>query len=362
MEQAELLDWLMLARVPGLGPRRARRLVAQLGTAAAVLAERPRELDGEFLGEAVLAGLRQLDRAGAETDLAWHDGSTRHILAFGDPRYPPLLAELADAPLVLFVHGDPTLLAAPQLAIVGSRNPTALGRETAQHFAEELTGAGLAITSGLALGIDGAAHQGALSAGRTLAVTGTGPDRVYPARHKALAHRIAESGALVTEFPPGTAVHPTNFPRRNRLIAGLSLGTLVVEAALQSGSLITARLALDYGREVFAIPGSIHNPLARGCHALLRQGAKLVESAADVLEELGSLAALVLGGASAMPSPEALDATEHAVLAAVDHAPTAVDSVMARTGLPAPVVAGVLLGLELRGLLALGPGGYQRLA
>ncbi|MBI2381815.1 MAG: DNA-protecting protein DprA [Gammaproteobacteria bacterium] len=361
----ELLAWLALARVPGLGAARCRALVGESDSASAVLAERPEHCLGESLGAAVIAGLRQPDWAGAEADLAWRDSPDKHVLCLSDPRYPPLLAQLSDAPTVLYVLGDAALLRAAQLAVVGSRNPTALGRETAEAFAAGLTQAGLVITSGLALGIDGAAHEGALRAGHTLAVCGTGLDRVYPARHKALAHRIAAQGALISEFPPGTLVQASNFPRRNRLIAGLSLGTLVVEAALQSGSLITARLALDYGREVFAIPGSIHNPLARGCHALIREGAKLVECAEDVLEELGALAGLEFAAAPAPGMPTALpglDAQEQAVLAAVDHAPTSVDRVIARTGLPAPVVSGSLLGLELRGLLALSAGGYQRLA
>lgn len=359
----ELLAWLALARVPGLGAIGCRALLEHYGTPAAIFAARPPSCGEEPLRDEVSAGLRRPDWAGAEADRAWRDGPDRHILSLADPRYPPLLAQQPDAPPVLFVHGDAGLLRAPQLAIVGSRNPTALGRETAETFAAELARAGLAITSGLALGVDGAAHEGALRAGRTVAVCGTGLDRVYPARHKALAHRIAAQGALVSEFPPGTVVQAANFPRRNRLIAGLSLGTLVVEAALQSGSLITARLALDYGREVFAIPGSIHNPLARGCHALIREGAKLVECAGDVVEELGALAGLDFAEAPALAAPVLadLDDQDQAVLAAVDHAPTAVDTVIARTGLAAPVVSGALLGLELRGLLALTAGGYQRL-
>jgi DNA processing protein len=210
-----------------------------------------------------------------------------------DGRYPPLLREIPQAPPVLFVHGDPDCLRVPQLAMVGTRNPTPSGRETARQFAAHLAGAGMIITSGLALGIDAAAHQGALAGGgRTIAVMGTSLDRVYPAKHRDLARAIAERGALVSELPTGTPALAENFPRRNRLISGLALGVLVVEAALQSGSLITARLALDQGREVFAIPGSIHNPLAKGCHALIRQGAKLVETANDIVEELGALAAV----------------------------------------------------------------------
>ena len=211
--------------------------------------------------------------------MEWLSQPGNHVVHFQDAAYPALLKQIADPPPLLFVRGDRDYLAQPQLAIVGSRNPTHTGRALAREFAAHLASFGLTITSGLASGIDGAAHQGAIEAGgTTLAVTGTGLDRVYPARHRDLAHRVAENGALVTEFPPGTAPLAANFPRRNRLISGLSLGTLVVEAALRSGSLITARSALEQGREVFAIPGSIHNPLARGCHALIRDGAKLVES------------------------------------------------------------------------------------
>lgn len=367
--EEELRAWLALARMPGQAI--LRDLVEHLGSARVLLEARASALDEFALPEATRDGLRRPDWAGVDADLAWRDAPDKQVFSLADPRYPRLLAELPDAPLVLYVQGDAGLLRTPQLAIVGSRNPTALGRETAQEFGRVLAVAGLTVTSGLALGIDGAAHQGALAGGKTIAVAGTGLDRVYPAKHKTLAHRIAEAGALVSEFAPGTVVRPGNFPRRNRLIAGLSLGTLVVEAALASGSLITARLALDYGREVFAIPGSIHNPLARGCHALIRQGAKLVETANDVIEELGALAGTSGGRVrefAAEPAREVLgalsmlDAIDTAVLAAVDYGPTPVDRVMARTGLAAAVVAGALLGLELRALIALCPGGYQRLA
>ena len=225
--------------------------------------------------------------------LEWLDADPQHqILSFDDPLYPPLLAELDHAPSLLWVKGNVDLLSQPQLAMVGSRNATAGGLENARHFASHLAAQGMTITSGLAEGVDGAAHQGALdSQGHTIAVTGTGLDRVYPARHRDLAHRIARNGVLISEFPPGTPPLRGNFPSRNRIIAGMSLGVLVVEASVRSGSLITARLANEQGREVLAIPGSIHNPLARGCHHLIRQGARLVETAEDVLSELASMAA-----------------------------------------------------------------------
>lgn len=360
--------WLALARCEGLSAARIRALLERFGGPDALLAAGAGAWRGAGVPEAGIAGLQNPDWPGVDADLAWlAGGAGRHLVCLDDPAYPPLLAALADAPLALFLLGDKAALRRPQLAIVGSRNPTALGQETARDFARDLAGAGLTITSGLALGIDGAAHEGALLAGTTIAVAGTGLDRVYPAKHRELAHRIAESGALVSEFPPGTHVRPGNFPRRNRLIAGLSFGVLVVEAAVASGSLITARLALDAGREVFAIPGSIHNPLAKGCHALIRQGAKLVETAQDVIEELGALAALHQDVANPVQTQATmvagdLDATDQTILAAVDYAPTPVDEVVRRTGLSAQVVSGGLLGLELRGLLALCPGGYQRLA
>jgi DNA processing protein len=302
----------------------------------------------------------------------WLAQPGHHLIAPDDTRYPVRLRQIENAPPALFVVGDPEVLAQPQLAIVGSRNPTPAGLDNAQAFAASLARAGLVITSGLALGIDAAAHQGALAAGGlTLAVCGTGLDRVYPARHRELAHAIARHGALVSEFPPGMPALAANFPRRNRLISGLSLGVLVVEAALQSGSLITARLAGAQGREVFAIPGSIHNPLARGCHRLLRDGAKLVESAQDVLEEIAPLL-----GSAARPIPAAQPGRDDAAAAAVPgqpdpeyanllqalgHEPARIDQLAERTGLTADALASMLLILELRGEVALVPGGaYQR--
>jgi DNA processing protein len=270
---------------------------------------------------------------------------------------------------VLFVEGDATALSMPQLAVVGSRNPTALGRDTAEQFAAHLAAAGLAITSGLALGIDAAAHRGALAAGgRTIAVMGCGPDAVYPRAHAGLAAEIAASGALVTDLPTGTPPLKQHFPRRNRIISGLSVGTLVVEAALQSGSLITARLAAEQGREVFAIPGSIHNPMARGCHRLIRQGAKLVETADDIFAELGALVATLRAGVHAgATSAEATDAQEvsgpaldkdyEILLDALGFAPAGIDTLVARTGLAADAVASMLLILELDGRVAQQPGG-----
>jgi DNA processing protein len=297
---------------------------------------------------------------------SWLAAPGNHLLRLDDPRYPDLLRQIPDPPPVLYVRGDPAALGNLQLAIVGSRNPTRGGLENARAFAAHLAGAGLTITSGLALGIDAAAHEGALAAGgTTIAVTGTGLDRVYPARHRELAHRIAGQGALVSEFPPGTPPRPAHFPQRNRIISGLSLGTLVVEAARRSGSLVTARHALEQGREVFAIPGSIHNPLARGCHALIRQGAKLVETADDILEELGALAVAVTADATAPDAPAGageLDPEYRRLLDALGHDPLPIDELVARSGLTAESVSSMLLILELQGYVAPEAGGrYARI-
>lgn len=309
----------------------------------------------------VLAGT---DAERLARDLDWLAQPDHHLLTCLDPQYPRLLREIARPPVLLFVAGDKELLARAQLAIVGSRNPTPAGLENARAFADTLTRAGLVVTSGLALGIDGAAHRGALDAdGRSIAVLGTGLDRIYPARHEELASRLVRHGALVSEFPLGTAPKAENFPRRNRVISGLSLGTLVVEAAAQSGSLITARCAGEQGREVFAIPGSIHSPLARGCHALLREGAKLVESAQDIIEELASLAAL-----TAPPLPEgeesALmcdDPQQTALLTHIGHDPISIDTLVERSGLTAHSISSMLVEMELLGIIAACPGGrYMR--
>lgn len=343
-------------------------MLEHFGTAAAALAAARAEWAQLGLPDTALDYLRNPDWRRVEQDLAWLERPRNHLLRLDDSRYPPLLRQIAYPPPLLFVHGEPDCLRTPQLAIVGTRNPTPPGRETAHRFAAHLAEGGLTITSGLALGIDAAAHQGALAGGgRTIAVMGTSLDRVYPAKHRDLAHAIAERGALVSELPIGTSAMAENFPRRNRLISGLALGVLVVEAATQSGSLITARQALDQGREVFAIPGSIHNPLAKGCHALIRQGmAKLVETAADILEELGSLAAFGADQsavpASAATAPNGLDDDYRQLLVAMGDGPAGVDLLVERCGLTAEAVSSMLLILELEGYVAAVPGGlYCRL-
>lgn len=303
---------------------------------------------------------------------AWLAEPGHHLIGRDDPDFPPLLRQIPDPPRALYVAGAPALLAAPQLAIVGSRRPSPAGRELAREFAAALTGHGLTVTSGLALGIDGAAHAGAIAAGgRTLAILGNGPDRIYPAGHRELTRQLLDSGgALVSEFPPGSPPRAGHFPRRNRIIAGLSVGTLVVEAARRSGSLITARLAAEQGREVFALPGSVRNPMSRGCHALIRDGAKLVESTADILVELAPL----LGAAVATPvatgtetggqqtnAHPASGAPDDALLAAMGFEAVDIDTLVARTGWPASQVAAGLLVLELGGHVESEPDGqYTR--
>ena len=358
-------DWLVLLRAPGVGPVRYRRLLEYCTTPAAARRADRAELERLGLNRQAIDWLRRPDEALIEADLEWLQDPAHDLITLADPRYPGLLAGIADPPPLLFTMGDPELLTRPQLAIVGSRNPTEGGRRTALEFARFLASAGLAVTSGMASGIDAAAHQGALEGGATVAVLGTGPDRVYPAANRELAHRIRAQGVLVSEFPPGTGVRRENFPRRNRIISGLSLGTLVVEAAARSGSLITARLATEQGREVFAIPGSIHNPLARGCHALLRQGAKLVETAGDIIEELGPLLGTLQGVATADASgPERtgeLDGDYRKLLDCLGHDPVTQDLLMQCSGFSADVVSSMLLMLELEGLIVSLPGGrYSR--
>jgi len=349
----QLLDWLLLARAPGLGPVGIQKLLEQHTTPGEVLRTPPGDLDLPAEARRYLA---RPDRASAERDLAWCRGEHRHILCLADRRYPALLREIPGAPPLLYLRGDPALLSTPQVAVVGSRNPTPAGRRLAEAFARDLARQGLTITSGLALGIDGASHRGALEAGgTTVAVLGSGPDCVYPPRHNELADRLlANGGTLVSELAPGTTPRPEHFPRRNRIISGLSLGCLVVEAAPRSGSLITARHAAEQGREVFAIPGSVHNPLARGCHGLIRQGAKLVETVDDILEELSVLASVLADGSA---DAEPLPVDERNLLQHMGFAPVGVDQLAAESGLTIERVCSMLLILELRGYVASSPGG-----
>jgi len=361
-------SWLTLLRAPGLHAARLRPLLDRFGSADAILAAAPAALR-EYGAGAALVDWLQSQRGHSDpaidAELRWLEHEAHHFVPFGSENYPPLLAEVSDAPVGLFVRGDPAVLSLPQLAIVGSRNPTAGGRDNATSFAAHLARGGLAITSGLAIGIDAAAHQGALAAeGITVAVCGTGLDVDYPSAHSALAAAIAQRGALVSEFPLGMPALQANFPRRNRIISGLALGTLVVEAAVRSGSLITARLAAEQGREVFAIPGSIHNPLARGCHQLLRQGAQLVETVDDIFAELRALVGALAPALQAAVEPESpaaaapvLDKAYEILLDALGFEPAGVDTLVERTGFAADEVASMLLILELDGELESRPGG-----
>ena len=364
-----LSDWLTLYHAPGVGAVTLQRLLEHFpnpGDLQQLGSEQLRQLG---LKQAGITALRQPDKAAIEQDLDWHAQPGNRIMCCKDHDYPALLLQIPAPPPLLYVHGNAALLGEPQLAMVGSRNPTGSGRQTATEFARHLSATGLIITSGLALGIDAASHQGALDAGgATIAVMGTGLDRVYPARHRDLARQIAEQGALVSEFPVGTPPLAENFPRRNRIISGLSLGTLVVEAALRSGSLISARNAGEQGREVFAIPGSIHNPLARGCHLLIRQGAKLVETAQDVIDELGAMAGACRDQTTAGQSNDypgtarELDSEYQQLLDIIEFDSISVDQLVTRSGLTPAEVSSMLLQLEMSGYIASSPGGiYNRL-
>lgn len=360
--------WVRLAEAPGLAPARAVSLVERYGSAAGAIAAGRRSLASAGLDAESIAVLKDFDANRLARVRDWHAVPGHHILTRRSPDYPPLLAEIADAPLLLYVNGDPGCLSMPQLAVVGSRNPTRGGERTAAEFAAHLAATGLTITSGLATGIDTAAHEGALSArGVTIAVLGTGIDRVYPAANRDLAHRVAAHGALVSEFPLGAPPEAWHFPRRNRIISGMSLGTLVVEAAQRSGSLITARLAAEQGREVFAIPGSIHNALARGCHRLIRDGARLVESADDIYSELAPLAGTLRGTLERPPaaadSVESVaprgtrDADYDKLLEALSWEPVDMETLIERSGLTIDQLSSMLLILELEGEVETLPGG-----
>jgi DNA processing protein len=362
----ESRTWLALALCPELTNAAALQLVSRLGSAAAITAASRQELRAAGVSETAAAFLCGRGDERLAPAIAWAETPGHHLLCPDDPLWPPLLKESGEAPLCLFVGGDPALLSLPQLAIVGSRKATPGGAETAREFAAFLAGAGLTITSGLAIGIDAEAHQGALDGGgKTIAVLGTGPDEIYPRANAGLAQRIIERGAVITEFAPGTPPRKEQFPRRNRIIAALSLGVLVVEAGIRSGSLITARLAGNYGREIFAIPGSIHSPLSKGCHQLIKQGAKLVESADDIASEIISLT-----GALNPPAANVAAHTNETTEINADHAelltcmgfdPVSVDRLAERTGLTAEELSSMLLILELEGRVDSLPGGYFQL-
>ena len=391
-----LAAWLTLWRVRGVGPVLFRDLCHYFESPEQALKASHAQLIEARVQHKVAAAISSASLDDATPDLKWLEQDQQTLLTWGQAEYPRLLTELGKtAPPLLFVKGDVKALSIPQLAMVGSRNPTASGKNIAKAFAQHLSANGLAITSGLAYGIDAASHEGALKEGGcSIAVMATGADRVYPARHRNLAHQIAEQGALVTEFPIGVQPRAQNFPRRNRLISGLSLGTLVVEAAMRSGSLITARFANEQGREVFAIPGSIHNPMVKGCHRLIRQGAKLVETADDVFEELTALLSYQLmspvkqsnhdvwsSSSSDQDESDKIqqlplsdvfsdknsatiqgdDPNQKIVLEAMEYELISIEKLIAKTQLSPEIVASVVLILELQGLIATSGGGmYSR--
>lgn len=361
---AGLASWVRLTLAPGLGPAKVRALLKRYGLPEQVLAAPSREL-AEFLPRETCEALHTeaLDAAVARA-LAWSEQPGCAIVTLGDPGYPRQLLEIPDPPSLLYQRGRGELLARPALAIVGSRNATTQGLRDARRFARAFSDAGLTIVSGLALGIDAEAHRGALEGeGSTIAVLGTGIDVIYPARNAALAETIASQGLLASEFPLASQPAAGHFPRRNRLISGLALGCLVVEAAVESGSLITARAALEQGREVFAIPGSIHSPLSKGCHALIKAGAKLVESADDVLSELRMPLSTHAGAnANAQPDTSGHSKDRASLLAAMGDDPVDLEALRTRTGWSAERIASELLQLELAGQVATLVGGrYQRL-
>ncbi|MGH8123193.1 MAG: DNA-processing protein DprA [Rudaea sp.] len=374
LSAAQTRAWLTLLRAPGFGAAPVRALLARHGDAVVALAQARRDASEEARAWFVAP-----DQSALDQDETWLAAADHHLIVFGAEDFPVLLRDIASAPAALFVAGDAAKLWSPQIAIVGSRSASAGGLANAKAFARAFVEAGMAVTSGLAEGIDGAAHAAALDAGgATIAVLGTGIDLVYPRQHAELAARIVANGALVSEFPPVTPGHPKHFPRRNRIISGLSLGTLVVEASVKSGSLTTARYAAEQGREVFALPGSIHSPLARGCHKLIREGAKLIETAQEVLDELRGVGAVLADGlrqrlamddggmanshhAANAPTTAHCDDPDYArLLAALDHTPVTLDELAERTQLPAAALSSMLLVLELDGFAIAQGGRYAR--
>jgi DNA processing protein len=361
--RADILYWLAATRLPGVGPITLHRWLQTIGDLNYLFTATTADLKNAGLTDLQIQSLTTLDWNAVEKDYRWCEQNHCHLLTTDNSHYPPLLKQDPGAPLLLYVQGDASCLTAAQIAMVGSRNPTPSGKNLATDFAHSLAKAGLVVTSGLALGIDSASHQGALQAGgKTIAVLGAGFKHIYPRSNQTLAESICASGALVTEFAPSEMPKAQNFPQRNRIISALSLGVLVVEAALRSGSLITARFATEQGREVFAIPGSIHNPLARGCHQLIRQGAKLVETAHDILEELGTLNAIIC---EQQESLVALDPCYPPVksgdlIEKIGYEATSFDTIIVESGLTAAQVSSMLLSLELEGRIQAVTGGYVR--
>ncbi len=354
----DIESWLALALINGLGDESMRRLLVAFGSPAEILSANAASLELVVKKKVAYNIAQGADEKNLAATLRWLEDPANEVITLADSDYSSLLLNIPDPPPLLYLKGKRELLSASMLAIVGSRNATPQGLSNAEAFAEAASNAGLCIVSGLALGVDTAAHRGGLrGAAASIAVLGTGLDIVYPARNRELAHELAEKGALISEFPLGTPAAGGNFPRRNRIISGLSRGCLVVEAALQSGSLITARQASEQGRDVFAIPGSIHSPLSKGCHALIKQGAKLVESAQDILDELGFRSARSIVSDTDVSTRE-----ESPLLRVLGHDVANIDTLCIRSGLTAETVSAMLLSLELDGVVATLPGGcYQRL-
>jgi DNA processing protein len=360
----DLAHWLRLGQTGGVGPETARKLLAAFGLPQHIFSSNLAslcEVVSPRVARALLEPAASPIQDLIDRSIDWAGESNHAIVTLGDAAYPAALLEIADPPLILYVKGRIELLSRPSLAVVGSRNATAQGLAHAEQFPEALSSAGLTIVSGMALGIDTAAHRGALRhariGGSTVAVIGTGVDITYPSRNRQLAEQIAQEGCIVSEYPLGMPPIAANFPRRNRIISGLSRGVLVVEAAAQSGSLITARMAAEQGRDVFSIPGSIHSPLAKGCHHLIKQGAKLVESAQDILEDIGQPAC------AATPAPTLLQTTPaNALLEAMGFDPVDADTLAMRAGVDTATLAAQLLMLELEGAIERLPGEiYRRL-
>ncbi len=351
-----LKSWLSLTLIRGLGGESLRTLLKEFGSPEAVLSASASSLSPHVKSDLVRAILSGADEAQLTTTLHWLADTNNSIVTLADSDYPQALLNISDPPVLLYIKGNKFLLNQPTISIVGSRHATPQGIHNAESFSEALSSSGLSIISGLAHGIDAAAHRGGLKGvGSSIAVVGTGLDKVYPAANRDLAHELARQGLIISEFPIGTPPLAANFPRRNRLISGMGLGCLVVEASLKSGSLITARLAMEQGRDVFAIPGSIHSPQSKGCHALIKQGAKLVEAARDILEELGS----VNISASIVPTESAAESELFQYMGddAVD-----LDKLQSRSGLTVSELSAMLLSLELDGLVCTLPGGlFQRI-
>ncbi len=360
-------EWLQLIHLKGLPVAAKRALVGELGSPTAVLrlsasarAKLLEQLGVEVRRSRATAKAAQYPHADSDVEILARIGAD--FIGFNEADFPPLLNQISDPPLGLFVLGERALLHSPQLAIVGSRTPTPTGRRATERFAAELCALGLSITSGMARGIDHCAHRGCLdAAGATIAVTATGIDVAYPRANESLYREIAEKGLVVSEYPPGTPPMRAYFPQRNRIISGLALGTLVVEAGIRSGSLITARLAGEQGREVFAVPGSIHSSLSRGCHHLLRQGAKLVETTSDILEEIGQFFTPAPPRSAAAPKHAPRRRDLPPLYNLIDYTPTSMDELIARSGLTADQVSYILMELELEGLIASSSAGYQKL-